>query len=139
VLEYLKKDLTVRTEWQVKEVNFSDIDSIAVKNQNGEVIQATRVIVAVPLTVMQDRDIKFIPALPEEKNTAARALQMDPALKILLKFSKKFWPSNHGLVVCSDSFVSQYWTYEADSAAPPVICGFCTGDQAAMLARCLTM
>lgn len=50
--------------------------------------------------------------------------------QILLKFSKKFWPSNHGLVVCSDSFVSQYWTFEADPAAPPVIAGFCTGDQA---------
>ncbi len=47
-------------------------------------ILATRVIVAVPLPVLQDRDIKFMPALPEEKITAAKALQMDSAVKACL-------------------------------------------------------
>jgi hypothetical protein len=50
-------------------------------------------------------------------------------LQILLKFSKKFWPSSHSLVVCSDCFVPQFWTYPMVSDCN-VIMGFAAGDQA---------
>ena len=37
VIDYLKKDLAVRTDWQVKEVNYEDLGRIVLTNARGEV------------------------------------------------------------------------------------------------------
>lgn len=85
-------------------------------------------------------DIKYIPPLPEEKLSAAKALGMEPALKvlsrpnarslppndlcltrsvpplteakILVKFTKKFWPPNHRIIICGDCVFPLIYTYE---------------------------
>ena len=44
-----------------------------------------------------------------------------------MTFKKSFWPENHHLILCSDSFVPQFWMYTAEE---PVVIGFLTGDVA---------
>ena len=57
--------------------------------------QADRVVVAVPLTVLQDGDITFIPDLPEERKKVLKSVDMPPAVKVFLKFS--FYPDSFAL------------------------------------------
>lgn len=45
-------------------------------------LEATRVIITVPHTVLRDKDIKFTPQLPESKITAFESLRMEPGLKV---------------------------------------------------------
>jgi hypothetical protein len=46
------------------------------------VLEGTRVIITVPLTVLRDKDIKFTPQLPESKVMAFESLRMEPGLKV---------------------------------------------------------
>ena len=49
---------------------------ILLKNQHGEIITAKYVVITVPLTILKDRDITFVPELPADKNRAINRIQM---------------------------------------------------------------
>jgi monoamine oxidase len=66
-------------------------ESIKVKDKTGTVYTADKVIVTVPVTVLKSDDIKFLPALREDKLQAFSKIGMGPGMKILLKFNKRFW------------------------------------------------
>lgn len=60
-----------------------------------------RVIIAVPLTVLQNGDLfSFFPPLPKWKRGAIHRIQMENACKIFLSFDKQFWPSGMYDIVC---------------------------------------
>lgn len=101
VVDELAKGINVKTDWQVREINYEDVGAIKLTNQRGEVrasavgvetvgadecdvqvLEATRVIITVPHTVLRDKDIKFTPQLPESKITAFESLRMEPGLKV---------------------------------------------------------
>ncbi|XP_049851577.1 lysine-specific histone demethylase 1B-like [Schistocerca gregaria] len=135
IIEHLKKSLEILLCWQVKQLDVlgsvTDPKKIVLTNQLGETVEAKRVILTVPLTVLKDRDIQFNPPLPIEKQEAIRRIGMDHATKIFLKFSERFWPSEIKLVICGDSFVPELWidggTFRGPDA-PWVVVGFLTGD-----------
>lgn len=56
--------------------------------------EADKVIVTVPLPVLQDGDIEFVPALTTEKTTAFGAMGMGAGMKVFLKFSNRFYDGN---------------------------------------------
>jgi monoamine oxidase len=60
--------------------------------------QADRVVVAVPLTVMQDGDIEFIPELPKKRQTILKSVKMPAGLKMFLRFSEMFWPPSFAIL-----------------------------------------
>src|SRR5687768_15649573 len=61
VTERLATDLDIRTEWIVKSINYSSSnDNIIITSSTGKTIEASRVVVAVPLPVLKDGDIEFI-------------------------------------------------------------------------------
>jgi len=67
VVQKLAENLDIRTEWVVKSINYEASDEIKITNQRGETLVAQRVVVAVPVTVLQDNDIQFTPSLPKYK------------------------------------------------------------------------
>jgi hypothetical protein len=133
LVKYLKAPLDIRTNFQVKSVTTNSDGTISVANAKGDSVSAKRVIIAVPLPILQDGDIKFTPALPKEKTEALSHMGMEPATKVILKFSQRFWPDNVELVICGDSFVPEIWadggSYRGPNA-PHTIVGFCVGDAA---------
>ena len=104
------------------------------RNQHGEELTAKHVIVAVPLTVLKDGDINFIPALPANKNTAIDTIQMLGAWKIVCRFQHRFWPENLHQIYSVRGFVSEIWTCTRDSPDSDdkchVIVGFETAEPA---------
>ena len=55
-------------------------ETIVLKTQHGEMLTARYVVITVPLTILKDGDIDFVPALPENKKKVIDRVQMRGAL-----------------------------------------------------------
>ena len=97
-------------------------------------LTAKYAIITVPLTVLKDGDINFVPALPENKKKAIDRIQMRGALKIVCRFKSQFWSDKVNLIYCVRGLVSQIWMYTRDSSDSEekchVIAGFQTAEPA---------
>ena len=67
-------------------------DGVQLHTQNDRVFTAKRVVVTVPLALLQDNLIVFDPALPTEKRAAINGLGLSHITKLILKFDEPFWP-----------------------------------------------
>jgi len=70
-----------------------DGNDIKLETNKGN-FKADAVIVTVPLGVLQNEQIKFIPGLPDEKVLAIKNLKMSQLNKIGLLFPRQFWPAD---------------------------------------------
>jgi hypothetical protein len=61
-------------------------------------IEADKVIVTVPASILKAGDILFNPALPADKTDALFNMEMDPSLRILLDFKINFWGKESGFL-----------------------------------------
>lgn len=108
--------------------------NIFLTNQHVEVLSAKYVVITVPLTILKDGDINFIPDFPANKRRAIDTIQMRGALKIVCRFKSQFWPDKLNLIYSVRGFVSQIWMYTRDSADSDekchVIAGFQTAEPA---------
>ena len=97
-------------------------------------LSAKYVVITVPLTILKDGDINFIPALPANKRRAIDTIQMRGALKIVCRFKSQFWPDKLNLIYSVRGFLSQIWMYTRDSADCDdkchVVAGFQTAEPA---------
>lgn len=108
---------------------------VTVTNQNGEKITACAVIICVPVTVLKDSDITFKPELPDNKLRAIETIRMNTGLKIVSRFSHRFWPENIRLVFNCTSDISQLWMYTNVKEETGEECHIVTGFQTAEYAR----
>lgn len=69
-------------------------DQILLTAANGEVFTADKVIVTVPISILQAQMIQFVPALPAAKQTAFQKIGIEPGMKVFLKFSERFYKEN---------------------------------------------
>lgn len=148
VEHFLKKcsEVEKRLCWQVTEVNWKGENGkdkkekqgesktggrICLKNQLGQTLTAKYVIMTVPLTILKDGDINFIPPLPASKKRAIDGIEMRGALKIVCRFKSQFWPDNLNLIYRVRGFVSQIWMYTYDSMKSAEKCHLIAGFQTA--------
>jgi monoamine oxidase len=75
----------------VNQINYSG-DIVAVSTKNGETFTGDKVIVTVPIKILQGGKINFIPALPQEKTKAINNVVMVDGIKIFMEFKEKFYP-----------------------------------------------
>lgn len=113
----------------VSSIDYSS-ERITVTDQDGNSFDAGKVIITTPVTVLQDGDINFTPALPASKVAAFNRIGMGPGMKVFLKFSEKFYKENlAGGKVCA--------AYADDSVGKTgkdnVLLAFIMGQQAATL------
>jgi monoamine oxidase len=73
----------------VENVNYQG-DEVVVTTQNGQ-LTADRVIVAVPLRILQDGDITFLPALPQAKRNAIADMRVWEGFKAFFEFTDNFY------------------------------------------------
>ena len=88
---------------------------ILLKNQHGEIITAKYVVITVPLTILKDRDITFVPELPADKNRAINTIQMLGAWKIICQFKRRFWPEKLHQIYSVRGFTREIWMWSRDS------------------------
>lgn len=92
----------------MKSINYSqsNTENAIITSASGKTMEASRVVVTVPLQVLKDEDIEFVPPLPQKKRDAIKTIAIDGAMKIVMKFSKRFWPTEvHGVCLQCNSLI----------------------------------
>ncbi len=120
---------SIQLNTPIEKIDYSS-DQINITDQSGNTYNADKVIITVPITILQDGDIEFIPALPTAKTDAFNKIGMGAGMKVFLKFSYKFFDENiAGGSICA--------AYADDSVgkkgADNVLLAFVMGKQAEYL------
>merc|ERR1712137_232947 len=137
VIPSLMEGLTVKKRHAVTKINYQG-DIVLVECKNGAQFEAERVVISVPIPVLQKRLISFKPDLSSEKRQAIDSIQCEPGLKVVFKFTKRYWPKKlHGMV-CSDCFFPEIWFESLLTTKPEVfyVTGFATSDNARRISLC---
>ncbi|MBD0278228.1 MAG: FAD-dependent oxidoreductase [Flavisolibacter sp.] len=114
-------------------------NNVQVVIENGPTVMADKVIITVPLGVLQTGtgypgSIEFKPNIPEQK-AALQQLGFGPVIKILIEFDTPFWQQNKQMqsmsFVFSDEAVPTWWTQYPVSSN--LLTGWCAGPAAERL------
>ncbi|KAK5602237.1 Lysine-specific histone demethylase 1B [Crenichthys baileyi] len=92
LLHKLAEGLDILTDCPVQAIDYSG-DVVKVTSSNGSHWTAQKVLVTVPLTLLQKNIIRFQPPLPERKLKAIHSLGAGIIEKIALQFPNRFWDS----------------------------------------------
>jgi len=124
----------VKTSTPVASITYESSQQVKVETKSGESYSADLVVIAVPLTQLKKGQIKFTPALPQVKQEAFQKVNMDPAMKVFLKFSKQFWNDYLGTLITAE-IPRLTWASSAGgkSQKSHVLTGLVTGKVAAHL------
>lgn len=112
----------------VKEITWKEGET-SVKTSAGETFSAKKIIITVPLGVLQTRDaegsIAFSPSLPRAED-AIENIGYGNVIKILLQFSHLFWlEQKEALFFFSDQKVTTWWSQQPSPY--PVLTGWIAG------------
>lgn len=123
--------LEVRLGWPVAGVAHGD-DGVVVTGPGGEVIEADRVIVTVPLGVLKAGAIAFDPPLPAGHQQAIEAMAMGLLDKVWLRWDEPWWSETAEqwtrVAAADDSFTE--WFNLAGLTGAPVLLGLVGGAEA---------
>lgn len=92
ITEYLAQDLEIKLARIVKEIHWQAAE-VAVHTTSHQFV-ADRVVITLPLGVLQHNEVRFSPPLPEQKRAAIDRLGMGVLNKCCLRFSQAFWPDD---------------------------------------------
>jgi monoamine oxidase len=141
--EAVEQGASFRFETMVREVTWS-AGAVAVTTNGGERFKARRLLVTLPLGVLQNNDVTFAPRL-SAKEDAARKLAMGQVVKVLLRFREPFWedlslPTDDGnrgelkdlgFIHAADELPPTWWTQLPVRA--PLLVGWAGGTRAEKL------
>lgn len=85
----------------VRSIDYSG-DQIVINTQNGQHM-TDKVVVSVPLKILQDGDISFLPNLPQGKMNAINGTTIWEGFKAFFKFSENFYDDNYEFDVIPSS------------------------------------
>lgn len=108
MFETFARGLDIRLNSVVESITWS-ASGVRVTTRDGEAYDADRAIITVPLALLQARDIRFEPPLPEEKLAAIDGLGSGAVGKVILRFDEPFWADNMELLY-SDLPIQLGWT-----------------------------
>lgn len=128
VTDHLAGGLPMRFSQVVKEIEYNEPE-IRVITEDAEFV-AERVVVTLPLGVLQSNRVQFAPALPSWKQQAIAKLGMGVLNKCLLRFSHAFWPEDVdwiGWVAARRGHWTQWVSFKR-VADVPLLMGFNAGE-----------
>jgi monoamine oxidase len=82
---------------RIQSIDYSDA-KVTVTDEVGNVYSADKVIITVPIGVLQNNDITFTPELPVSHSYAIQQIGFDQGMKIIVKFDERVWPTNTGVI-----------------------------------------
>jgi monoamine oxidase len=91
IIPSIKDDIKLNTI--VKKVDYNS-NTILINDSDEKSYTCDKLIVTVPITILQDQDIEFSPALASEKVAAFQKIGMGAGMKVFLRFSSKFYHDN---------------------------------------------
>lgn len=97
---------------------------------DGGQLQARRVVLSVPLSLLQAGQLRFVPELPPRKQEAIQRIAMGHVTKLALWFERAFWPDF--MASATDGAVTTWWP--SGDARVPALMGYVGGPGALALA-----
>jgi monoamine oxidase len=108
---------------------------VKLKSQSDASLTSARVLITVPLAVLQADGIRFSPALPAQKMDALSKLEMGKVIRVTLRFRERFWEkmrpaqsektlSNLGFLLSQEEWFPTWWTTLPKKL--PIITGWAT-------------
>jgi len=93
--EYIVPSISTKIVYNsiVQSIDYSG-DQVVISTQNGE-YKADKVIVSVPIKILQDGDINFSPILPQDKLEAINDTIIWEGFKAFFEFSEKFYDDDY--------------------------------------------
>ncbi|HAC24638.1 MAG TPA: hypothetical protein DCE81_06950 [Cytophagales bacterium] len=82
----------VQLNRQVKNIAYAG-EKVVLTLQDGNQVEANKVIVAVPLAILKAGDIQFAPGLPGSMTTALARFGVDACVRMMIDFKLNFWGS----------------------------------------------
>jgi monoamine oxidase len=132
MVEFLEDELVLNAA--VRHINYADPSNVQVVTEDCRMFAADCVVVAVPLTILKQSFIDFLPPLPQEKQEAIEVIGMDKAgIKIAIKFGQRFWNQRMDSLIGSE-VVSEYWVSTfCKPVQEPILTAFAMGEKAEKL------
>ena len=93
-------------------------------------MEADKVIVTVPVSILKTAGINFIPSLPAPKTISISHLDMDPCIRMVLDFKQNFWGEHSGFLYGGDEFPEYFNTGVARSQFNKTLSITISGEQA---------
>ncbi|KAL1511359.1 hypothetical protein AB1Y20_006161 [Prymnesium parvum] len=126
----------LRLQWRVARIDSSGGGGVRVESDDGRVVEAEGVVVAVPVAVLRAGGLEFVPRLPPEKTAAIGSIRTLRALKLVVQFACKPYGGEALLhsMLCADCVVPELWLRGGRRADSWIVSGFATGDFAESLA-----
>ena len=90
IIEVLSRNQTILLNQKVVDINYSD-EKTVVRTSNGDSYTCDKVLITVPVSVLQSRAIRFTPPLVDEKVQAIDRIGMGLMDKLWLEFAEAFW------------------------------------------------
>ena len=127
----LAQGLDVQLEKWVRTINSTE-DQVLVTTKDGETISADYVVVTLPLGVLREGGILFVPALPNEKRQAVDRLKMGVVNKFLLRWNTPFWDNQLHYIGYTPNTLGKfnYFLNLHAFGQPPALMTFAYGDYA---------
>lgn len=127
LVEHLAQGLEIRLGQVVTAISYSSDGEVTVTTNQGA-LTAQRVIVTLPLGVLQSGAVSFSPALPASKQTAIDKLGMGILNKCYLRFPQAFWDTKVDWInyIPGASSYGQWaeWLSLARPTGQPILLGF---------------
>lgn len=142
-LDCVPNKLDVRLKTVVNVIEY-DEESAQVTLENGEIMQADCVVVTTPLGCLKQRNIQFIPDLPQWKQDSIDRLAVGCVNKVVLLFDTPFWSSdtpslvrvaNRADELRGDCFVFQNHSKRQAGLEKGLVIGLISGEAAARMPR----
>jgi monoamine oxidase len=121
--QWLSRDLDIRLNHIVQQIGYGEAGVTLVTNQAE--FSADYAVITLPLGVLKQKRIQFVPDLPSEKHQAIEQIGMGVLNKTVLRFPRVFWPE-----VTLFNFVSETtghwaeWFNLAPALGQPILIGF---------------
>lgn len=117
----------------VREIHWSPdgVEVVAVRGGEPVRVHARRTIVTLPIGVLHEHGVRFVPALAPDKRGAIDAIGMGPVVKVMLEFRSAFWDGGF-FQTADDSAFPTVWSRMPQRA--PVLAAWAGGDAVARLA-----
>jgi len=129
-LESYSTDLPIQLNTPVRTIRRTP-ESVAVLTDRST-LDASRVLITVPVSVLQAQRIAFEPRLSPSKQAAVTAFRTEPATKLLYRFSEPLWDESL-VYMAHTGLAARWWTPGYSRPGAAAICCFVTANRATQI------
>ena len=119
----------VRLNSPIVKIDYSQ-QKITLEDTQGNKLPFDKVIITVPLPILQNNLLKFTPDLPAAKTIAFTKIGMGAGVKVVLQFTKAFWAANTGSIYGTGTVPEYIVTSEGRSTQTFVLTAVAMGSRA---------